>query len=512
MAGSRVGATTRRAWRRFRRRPVATQAAAGIVVIALIVVVVVVAASGGGGGKSTAGKVSAGAGTTAAPVASTSTTQAFSQMATSTRGLTATSINVVFPVANLNALSDQIGFAGDPEFPEQSQAINFFVKEINDAGGINGRQIHASIVAYDPTNAADSRALCKDWTEGSPGAFAVVDGLGTVAGDEQLCITQEGTTPLISAWTTVSDWTAKGAPYLWWLGPDQAAILQALVTWSQGAGLLTGKVGVVVSDQADDQAALNSYLLPDLRKAGVSDPVVQTLPGNPSDSASTAAQAPLVVQRLKAAGVTALVPLIPFNAFFPELQAQTQQQFFPKLLLSDYQSSINTGLGLLPVPYEKALDGQEGVTAETLGASDDARPPAQGGYNAGTRSCYTDWVKAFPQVPAGKKSNNLEAQGPVVGWCQAIRLFAAAAAKAGPDLNRRTFVQAMAQVTGFDGTWYPSLTYGPSKYYGATQFEVVRLHTNDPHNNACPLTFDGTPQGTCWQVVQPFQPLPAGSS
>jgi hypothetical protein len=249
-----------------------------------------------------------------------------------------------------------------------------------------------------------------------------------------------------------------------------------------------------------------------LRKAGITDAVVQTLPGNPSDSASTAAQAPLVVQRLKAAGVQSLIPLIPFNAFFPELQAQTQQGYFPKLLLSDYQSSINTGLGLLPVPYEKALDGQEGITAETLGASDDARPQAQGGYNPGTRSCYTDWVKAYPQTPAGKKSNNLEAQGPVAGWCQAIRLFAAAATKAGQDLNRRTFVQAMAQITGFDGTWYPTLTYGPSKYFGPTEYEVVRLHTNDPHNNACPLTFDGTPQGTCWQVVSPFQPLPTTSS
>ncbi|HVM64283.1 MAG TPA: ABC transporter substrate-binding protein, partial [Acidimicrobiales bacterium] len=391
MAGSNAG----RAWRRFRRRPAVVQVGAGVVVVAVVIGIVVAVASGGGG-KST-GETVAASPTTAAAAA---TTVPFAQVPPSTRGITPTSIEVVFPVANLNALSDQIGFAGDPEFPEQPQAINFFVKEINDAGGINGRQIHASIVPYDPTNAAASRALCKDWTEGTPGAFAVIDGLGTVAGDEQLCVTQEGSTPLLSAWTTVTDWTTKGAPYLWWLGPDQSAILQALVTWGQGAGLLGGsnKVGIVVSDQADDQAALNNYLLPDLRKAGVTDPVVETLPGNPSDSASTAAQAPLVVQRLKAAGVQSLIPLIPFNAFFPELQAQTQQSWFPHLLLSDYQSSVNTGLGLLPVPYEKALDGQEGITAETLGASDDARPQSQGGYNAGVRSCYTDWVKAFPQT------------------------------------------------------------------------------------------------------------------
>ena len=513
MAGSNLSATVGRAWRRFRRRPVVTQVLAAVVVVALVVVVVVAVAGSGGGGSSKSNPNVVASATTAAPSQATSTTQPFGQVDPSTRGITPTSIDVVFPVANLNALSDQIGFAGDPEFPQQSQAINFFVKLINDAGGINGRQIHADIVNYDPTNAAASRAECKDWTEGSPGAFAVVDGLGTVASDEQLCVTQEGSTPLLSAWTTVTDWTTKGAPYLWWLGPDQAAILQALVSWGQGANLIGPgtKLGIVVSDQADDQAALNNYLLPDLRKVGITDAVVETIPGNPSDSASTAAQAPLVVQRLKAAGVQSLIPLIPFNAFFPELQAQTSQQFFPKLLLSDYQSSINTGLGLLPVPYEKALDGQEGITAQTLGASDDARPQAQGGYNPGTRSCYDDWHQAFPQVPPGKTSSNLEAQGPVVGWCQAIRLFAAAATKAGPNLNRRTFVQAMAQIQGFDGTWYPTLSFGPEKFYGPTQFEVVRLHTNDPKANACPLTYNGIPQGTCWQVVQPFGNLPTSS-
>ena len=43
------------------------------------------------------------------------------------------------------------------------------------------------------------RALCKTWTEGSPAAFAVLDGLGDWTGDNQLCITQEGHTPFIGA-------------------------------------------------------------------------------------------------------------------------------------------------------------------------------------------------------------------------------------------------------------------------------------------------------------------------
>ncbi len=230
------------------------------------------------------------------------------------------------------------------------------------------------------------RALCKDWTEGSPAAFAVIDGVGTWTGDDQLCITQEGHTPLISAWSTVTNWTQKGAPYLWWTGADDAAILQAVVNWGLSAGLLGygHKVGIVAGDRSSDQTALNQYLLPDLRRAGVT-PVVETLAADPSETAETNAEAPLVVQKFKSEGVTDVIPLIPFNAMFPYLGSETSDSYFPKLLLSDYEESISASLGLIPTPYEKALNGQQGVTTETLGGVDDSRPESQGGYDPGVR-------------------------------------------------------------------------------------------------------------------------------
>ena len=134
------------------------------------------------------------------------------------------------------------------------------------------------IETIDPTNEVSLRALCKDWTEGSGAVFAVLDGVGTLSGDTQLCITQEGHTPLISQWTTVGNWTAMGSPYLWWTGPDDASILQATVSWGIGAGLLGGsrKVGVIAGDRPSDQLALDEYLLPDLKKVGVT-PVVETI-------------------------------------------------------------------------------------------------------------------------------------------------------------------------------------------------------------------------------------------
>ena len=131
-------------------------------------------------------------------------------------------INVVFPISNLTSLASNFGFAGDVEFGEQKKAIHTFVNAVNADGGINGRKINPMIVTFDPTNEAEMRADCMQWTQGNPAVFAVVDGLGSWTGDNELCITQEGHTPFIGQWTTTTNWTKEGAPYLWWTGPDQA--------------------------------------------------------------------------------------------------------------------------------------------------------------------------------------------------------------------------------------------------------------------------------------------------
>ncbi len=428
----------------------------------------------------------------------------------STRGVTAHSINVVFPVVNLQSLASVLGFSQDYEYKEQAKAINLFVNQINKAGGINGRKINPIISYFTPTNENVMRSLCKSWTEGSPAAFAVLVGVGTWSGDIVLCVTQEGHTPFIGQWTTVTNWTTQGSPYLWWTGPDDAAILQAVVNWGLATGLIgpSKKLGIVAGDRASDKLALNDYLLPDLQRAGVK-PVVVSIPSSPTEAATTGADAPLVVQKLKSAGVTAVIPLLPFNAFYPVLQAQTQQQYYPHLLLSDYESSIESALGLIPSPYNKVLDGQEGVTTETLGGIDDTRPYTQGGYDPGVRSCWTVWHKAYPQIPPGNLNFYIEEQGPVQGWCQEIRLFAAAAKAAGPNLNRRTFVEALSKIKNFPGGYSPILSYGTDKFSGPTEYRVVQLHTNSPPSSLCKTPKGNIPpQTVCWIVKQQWQKLP----
>ncbi len=486
--------------RRVRSAPVAALAVVALVLVGA-------AACGSSSPSSSTATTAASTGGSSAPAPSP-----VSSASTSTRGIANGMINVVFPVVSLNSLAGQEGFAQDAEFGEQTKAINFYVKQVNESGGINGRKINPIITTFDPTNESQMRALCKTWTEGSPAAFAVLDGLGDWTGDDQLCITQEGHTPFIGAWSTVTNWTNEGSPYLWWTGPDQATILQAVVNWGLSAHLLGGttKVGVIAGNRASDQLALNSYLIPDLRNAGIT-ATVKTIDADPNDTATTDAQAPLVVQQLRSAGITSIIPLIPFNVFYPVLQAETQQQWYPRLLLSDYEESIESALGLIPIPYEKALDGQEGLTTQTLGGgTTPSNYTGPRGYDAGVEACWTPWHKAYPQIPQGDTTDYLEQQGPVVGWCQAITLFTKAARAAGSDLNRRTFVTAMSKITNFPGTSTPILSFGPDKRYGPTEYKIVKLRNNVPPSSQCQLTSQGKTQGTCWVTLSPFEPLPTG--
>jgi hypothetical protein len=494
-----------RAWRRLRRRPMAMQVRTVVIVLAVVIGLILwlaMAPSGVPGSPSVAGA-------SVVPVAAAFKPTPVDKASTSARGVSAHSINVVFPVVAINSLAGQLGFAEDKEYGEQTYSIHLYVNQINAAGGINGRKINPIIVNFDPENAAEERALCEQWTQGNPPVFAVVDGIGTWEDDNQLCVTQEGHTPLISAWSTITDWTELGSPYLWWTGADAAPLFKALVQWGVSSGRLGGdkKVAVVVSDQASDQTALSQYLMGYLKQAGIT-PQVFTISADLNESASTNSDATLAVERMKAAGIQSVIPLLPENAFFPYLGAENAQKYFPQLLLSDYQSTIEVALGLIPVPYEQALNGQEGVTTETLGGFDDNRPEALGGYDPGVRSCYDTWHQAHPKPITGTTSFYIEEQGPIQGWCTTIRLFAYAAKLAGKDLNRRTFVEAMSKVTDYPGGLSPVWSFGPNKMYGPTTYTVVRIHNNVPPSSQCILKTNHKPQGTCWVVEQKARPLP----
>lgn len=504
-----VGVRVRRTWRRLSERGRWLQVVALVAVIAVVAGAVAGALALSGGGSSSQ---SFGASGPSLPA---------NKIPASTDGVTSKSVTVVFPVINLAAAGQSVGLQGlsDEKDPDGIKAM---VDAANATGGIHGRKINARIVNFNPLQPSEMRALCKDWTT-SGSVFAVVD-TGKWYDDNQLCITQEGHTPLISSWTTVSDWTQRGAPYLWWTGPDQADVLRNLVPWSIDHNLLAPgvKFAVLAGDRASDRLAVQKYLLPALAARGLTPTINDTITANVSDPATAQSQARSVVDRLKASGVQTVIPLLPVNSFYPYLAAAHAQNYAPKLVLSDYENTVTDALGLAEFQYPKELSGQTGPTVYTLGTEDDDRPgglPGPG-YTPQAKACWQTSVRFYKKQP----HPYIEAQGPTMRWCDAMNLLTKALDLAGPNLNRRTFVEALGKIQNFPTALTPVMNFTPTRHAGPVEYRTVRPVTNvsttNPATNVCPpcrpvpnacgTNHDLPFHGSCWQIVDDFKSFASG--
>ncbi len=458
----------------------------------------------------------------AGPASATRSTDSIGSVEPVTDGITENSVTVVFPVVDLSAASGAAGLQYISDEKDQL-GIHTYVDAFNEAGGVNGRKVKPKIVKFNPLKPSEMRSLCKDWTT-SGEVFAVLD-TGKWHGDNQLCLTEEGHMPLISMWTTVTEWTDRGAPYLWWLGPDQADIMRNLVAWGADQGYLTTdtKFAVIAGDRAGDQLAVDEYLLPALEDHGLEPTLVATISANIDDPATAASQAKSVVSRLQSEGVEVVIPLL---SIFPPLQSYlgfaAAQDYKPRLLLSDYEQSVNAGLGLAESLYPDLVSGQEGPTVYTLSNEDDDRPDGtitlEGvGYTPEAKACWETYQEQNPNRL--EKFPFIESQGPTMRWCDAINVLKAAMENAGKKLNRRTFIQGLSKLEDFPVALTEAITFGPKDFSGPSTYRVVAPTANvkTPGGNKCPPrhpSYDDPPgnpenpfHGSCWVLIEDFQPL-----
>jgi hypothetical protein len=462
-----------------------------------------------GGGTSGAGGPSATTGTGS----STSTSSPTGPLQALGHGVTASTVKVVFPWPNLGALGSVIGLYGSSE--DDTLSINAAVDAINNAGGINGRQIAPEIVGFNPLDDTSMRADCLQWTQDQH-VFAVVDA-ESWHDDEQLCITQENHTPLISMWTTVNQWTQEGSPNLWWTGPSVNDILSNLVAWGVGAHYLspTTPVGVVAADREGDTLSTQA-LDGDLGSVGIKPAVQGSMHYDLADSAQAILQATDIVSQLEAKHVETIIPLLPYTDFLYFVEAAQQQGYFPRWLLSDYEYEDEAALGLIDPsssgPYAKELNNAINPTFYDLGNCDCGKALPIGYDPFGSR-CNANfyqysgaaWRKEDEQENGNNWSGNIETTGTAMTWCTNIDIFATAARAVPPNqLTQANFDAAMANISGFQGQLSPSYSFSATRHAGPDEYRVVEEHVNS--DNKCPLKVTGATQGDCWLILQDFQP------
>src|SRR5439155_15265343 len=338
--------------------------------------------TGGGGTGSSSSGTGGGSGGNA-PVQSKCGT-----LTASDRGVSPTSIKVVFPWANLSTVQQAFAFTSSSE--DDVTSIHTFVDDVNARGGVNCRKIDPEIVSYDPTSDSDMKAKCRQWTK-DESVFAVID---TYAwhDDNQLCVAKDGNTPLISGWTTVGDQLRQGSPNLWWTGPEQIATLENLTSWAMSTGVLTKstKFGIVYADRANDRLVKQQFASI-LARAGLTPKDTETMHYSAVDQSQAQAQGAVAVHNFQSQGVTVVFPLIPFTTFAVFLANAKSQSYKPRLLLSDFEQTVGGALGLLDAAqFDEQLDNQLGTTTMVLGNTDGPRgtAPNSPGYGPQEMSCY----------------------------------------------------------------------------------------------------------------------------
>ncbi len=139
------------------------------------------------------------------------------------RGVSADAINVVFPIISFSSIEGEFEIESDAEYGEQTKAIHLFVNQINQAGGIDGRKINPMIVSFDPTNPTNSGRCASSGPRATRRCSPCSTGSARGRGQRALRH-PKGHTPMLSQWSTTTNWTDLGSPYLWWTGADDAPI------------------------------------------------------------------------------------------------------------------------------------------------------------------------------------------------------------------------------------------------------------------------------------------------
>jgi hypothetical protein len=413
----------------------------------------------------------------------------------------------VFTYPDLGPVGATLGLAGTSE--DEKSSINAFVKDINDKGGILRRKIDPEITSYNPLDESDMRSKCITWTRDEK-VFAVIDIIGAWHDDQQLCVTQEGNTPLLSPWTTVTDWVNRSKGNLWWANADQVDTLLNLIPWAKGRGYLGNgvKFGVVAATREADTLALK-YLNDGLRRAGLKPTHVQTIHFDTQSTAQANAEATVAVQQFKQDNDTVILPLLPYNTLQTFLRAAGSQSYYPRLLLSDYEQGLTVALGMAEIGgFKRNLQDTIGPTAVVLGNDDG--PVGAHAYGPAPMDCFNTFKKyvdpaAYRSLPNHSDwDGNLESTGTAMTTCEETRLFAHAATLAGANLTRAGFNAAMATITSFAGTVVPDLRFGPNRHAGPHLTRTIQVHVND--DNRCPLKPPPkrNVQGSCWLILQDF--------
>ena len=353
-------------------------------------------------------------------------------------GVTSTTIKVGFMLLDLGQLGRN-GFnqAGvDPK--QQQQALQIYVDDINNRGGISGRKIQPFYRVFDAFSPDDLRAACLEMTEDKK-VFTVVAMPG-YGGPPVLCVTAEHHTPLVGTGDVTSqDYFDKSGGLLITQMMTGERYMANYVDQLDAINQLAGrKIGILTDDSDVHGHVVNGSLIPNLQKAGHNIAYVARLS---ADTGTASSQIPVEVANMRAKGVDTVIIVEGFVTATQFVQQAGAQGWNPRWLSSDWGGASDNENQEMPPSFDGAL-------VMTSKRYDEVRAGLP--ENPADARCREMYEKGSGQQLEHTGNGSDAAYQVVVIACGLVQIFAAGAKAAGPVLTRGSLSSAIQNLGQID--------------------------------------------------------------
>ena len=440
-----------------------TRSARMVVVAGIAALVMIAAACGSGTTKSSAPATTTAPPGSGAPGATTAAT-----VPGVGTGVTPTEIKVGISLIDYKCIESYV----DSIYADQETMWGYYIKNINDKGGINGRNIVPDFKEICPVQGAAALAACTSFTEDDH-VFAVIGSLYDTSGDAQLCIAKNHKTPLITDSLT-QEMIAK-APPAYLLTPNITADRQLKVVMSlvKAHHILNGKK-VAVLTETDATARVKSVVDPTLDSIGVQQGSEAVLTISGTDTTAAQTQLASFIEKWKTQHVNALI-LVGAGASSKQFINDVKAAIPDMQLVADTTSVEEGGQDdvkahIVPNPYDGI------ITAEGRIRLEHSKTPHFKYCNdiyKGATGKDLPLPNVVVKLPNGKQNN---VYGNAEDACSFLTMFQDIATRVGKNLNDTNWVNTVNNFGAIQvmNTDYASLhagKYDADDTYGLVQFD-----------------------------------------
>ena len=373
------------------------------------------------------------------------------------RGVTADTITIGVTYLDADLLVE-LGFS-PATWGDQELQIQALVDDINERGGINGRQLVALTDKYNPIGATEAEAACLRLTEDNE-VFAILFGFLGPAEVANTCIVGTQETILVGGIISPERLAEARAP---WVNERATREVSsgALFTLLEAEGMLQGRSIAVVADLSAAPQLENVTNL--LREHGV-EPVLETATSSQvADLIAQNQEWASLSERIRASGADTL--LLVGNASAGVENARLNG------LEVDIWATDSAGLGA-NIGANVNPESARGVI--TVGPMTNAQI-----FETDPRfkECLDAFNARHPDIEI-KHPDTLELGEPL--WftslsfhCRFFQILELLLTAAGPILTHETFAEAIANIGEFSVAGQPYASFGPDKLSSNDSFQLL---------------------------------------